>query len=427
VPAFGGTAAQIRDGRLYGTHHSHPAMTPWHLTLLLCAVQMLAMAGSLTFQALIPVFIAEWSLSNTEAAWIGGASYVGYALAAPVLVALTDRIDAKRMVLCACLLDGLGGLGFALFAQGFWSAITWRVMTGVAIAGSYMPGLKALTDRLPEGAVAGRPQAFYSATFSLASAASLFLAGALTQAFGWAAAFGLTGLAGLTGAALVLRLPARQPAASPGAGSTLTRVGAVLKDRPTMRYILAYAGHAWEMFAFRTWIVAFLTFAAAQSGTGGGTALIGAVATVLVLAGLPAGLFGNELALRAGRRRGTAALMLAAAAMAVIVALATGQTFVLVAALALVYGALLMADNSAILVGTIQSTPAERRGAAIATQTFLAATMALVSPLAIGAVLDGLGADATAWSLAFVVMGLGPALGAATLLWPERRMRKIKE
>lgn len=396
-------------------------MTPLRLTLLLCTVQMLAMAGSLTFQALIPVFIREWALSNTEAAWIGGASYVGYALTAPVLVALTDRIDARRMVLIACIMGGLGGLGFAFLAHGFWSAMGWRFVTGIAIAGSYMPGLKALTDRLPEGAVAGRPQAFYSATFSLASATSLFLAGSLTEALGWPAAFAATGLMGLAGAALVLRLPGKTPAAATGSSGTLVRIAAVLRDRPTMRFILAYAGHAWEMFAFRTWIVAFLAFAATQSGTGGGTALIGAVATVLVLAGLPAGLLGNELALRIGRHRGVALLMLAAAGTAVILALATDRSFVLVAALALVYGALLMADNSAILVGTIQSSPAERRGAAIATQTFLAATMALISPLAIGAVLDGLGAGASAWSAAFIVMGIGPAVGALALLAPGAR------
>jgi MFS family permease len=199
-----------------------------------------------------------------------------------------------------------------------------------------------------------------------------------------------------------------------------TRIGAVLRDRPTMRFIVAYAAHSWEMFAFRTWIVAFLTFVAANTATPGGPVLVGGIATVLVLAGLPAGLLGNELAERTDRRRGVAGLMLAAAVMAVVTGLAADQGFVLVAALALVYGALLMADNSAILVGTIQHTPAERRGAAIATQTFLAAFMALVSPLAVGAVLDGFGSGAAAWTIAFLVMALGPAAGALVLLWRGR-------
>jgi MFS family permease len=294
-------------------------------------------------------------------------------------------------------------------------------LTGIAIAGSYMPGLKALTDRLPEGPIGGRPQAFYSATFSLASATSLLLAGLLTAVIGWPAAFAATGIAALLAALLMAGLPARAPSLSASGGNIARRITAVLQDRPTMRFIAAYAAHSWEMFAFRTWIVAFLTFAAVQTGTPGGTVLVSSIATVLILAGLPAGLLGNEIATRTDRSRGTAGLMLAAAAMGVVVGLAAGQSFVLVAALALAYGALLMADNSAILVGTIQSTPPERRGAAIATQTFFAATMALVSPLAVGAVLDAFGSGTTAWSLAFLVMALGPLVGAITLLWPRRR------
>jgi MFS family permease len=416
-----GHSQRIDSGQTYATRWTHDAMTaPLPLTLLLCAVQMLAMTGSLTFQALIPVFIREWTLTNTEAAWIGGASYVGYAIAAPILVAATDRIDARSIVLSACLVGGIGGIGFALFAEGFWSAAGWRVLTGVAIAGSYMPGLKALTDRLPEGRPGGRFPALYAATFSLASATSLFLAGLLTSTFDWHAAFALTGLTAFTGAALVSLLPKRSPRPASTGGHALTRVGAVLRDRQTMRFILAYAGHSWEMFAFRTWIVAFLTFVAARSGDGN-LVLVGLAATALVVAGLPAGLLGNELAERAGRRRAVATLMLAAAAMAALMAFATDQGFVLVACLALVYGALVMADNSAILVGTIQSTPPERRGAAIAVQTFLAATMALLSPLAIGGVLDAFGADATAWGLAFGVMGLGAATGALAMLWPGER------
>jgi len=394
-------------------------MSPLRLTLLLCVVQLLVMTGSLTFQALIPVFILEWQLTNTQAAWIGGASYVGYALAAPTLVALTDRLDARRIVICACLLGGVGGLGFAFAADGFWSAMAWRFVTGIAVAGSYMPGLKALTDRLPEGPAGGRPQAFYSATFSLASATSLLAAGLLTQSLGWRTAFAVTGLTALLAAGLMLALPARQPAPSAGAGNMVTRIHAVLQDRPAMRYIAAYAAHSWEMFAFRTWIVAFLTFAAAASGVGGAV-VVSIIATILVLAGLPAGLLGNELAARTDRSRGVAALMLGAAFMAVATGLATSQSFLVVAVLAMVYGALLMADNSAILVGTIQSTPADRRGAAIAIQTFFAAVMALVSPLAVGGVLDAFGSGHLAWTMAFVVMALGPIVGATILLWNRR-------
>ena len=53
------------------------------------------MAGVFAFPALLPVFFAEWRLSNTEAGWIAGIYFGAYAVSVPVLVALTDRIDAR--------------------------------------------------------------------------------------------------------------------------------------------------------------------------------------------------------------------------------------------------------------------------------------------------------------------------------------------
>ena len=124
------------------------------------------MAGTMSFQALIPTFIAEWRLSHAEAGWISGAAYAGYMAGVPLLVSLTDRIDARRIVLLFCLVACLSSLGFALFAEGVWSALAFRVLNGLALAGTYMPGLKALTDRI-EGPSVSRYQSLYTATFSI--------------------------------------------------------------------------------------------------------------------------------------------------------------------------------------------------------------------------------------------------------------------
>jgi MFS family permease len=69
-------------------------------------------------------------------------------VAAPVLTTLTDRIDGRRVLLAGSILSGLATRAFGLFAQGFWSAIAIWTPAGLGFAGAYMPGLKALTDRL---------------------------------------------------------------------------------------------------------------------------------------------------------------------------------------------------------------------------------------------------------------------------------------
>ena len=95
-----------------------------------------------------PDLIAEWRLSHAEAGWISGVAYAGYMAGVPLLVTLTDRIDARRMVIGFSLVACLSSLGYALFAEGIWSALLFRVLNGLALAGTYMPGLKALTDQV---------------------------------------------------------------------------------------------------------------------------------------------------------------------------------------------------------------------------------------------------------------------------------------
>ena len=109
----------------------------------LCTAEVLAMAGTMSFPALIPTFIAEWQLSHSEVGWISGISYGAYVAGVPVLVSLTDRIDARRIVIAFSLLAALSSIGFAWFAQGFWSALVLRALGGLALGGTYMPGLKA--------------------------------------------------------------------------------------------------------------------------------------------------------------------------------------------------------------------------------------------------------------------------------------------
>src|SRR5215470_11763880 len=110
--------------------------------------EVLGMLGISAFAALLPTFTAAWGLSATEAGWISGLYYAGYVAAVPVLTAATDRIDPRRIYLAATALGGIANAGFALTAQGFWSAVAWQILSGIGLAGTYMPGLKALTDRI---------------------------------------------------------------------------------------------------------------------------------------------------------------------------------------------------------------------------------------------------------------------------------------
>jgi MFS family permease len=90
-----------------------------------------------------------WGLSAAEGGLMASGYAFGYMLAVPVLTTLTDRIDARVVLLCGSIVSGLATIAFGFFAQGFWSATAIWSLAGIGFAGAYMPGLKALTDRLP--------------------------------------------------------------------------------------------------------------------------------------------------------------------------------------------------------------------------------------------------------------------------------------
>ena len=74
---------------------------------------VLAQISAFSVPALLPALIAEWSLSNTEAGWVTGIFYAGYAVAVSVLVTLTDRIDLKRIYLLGVVMITVDAAGFA--------------------------------------------------------------------------------------------------------------------------------------------------------------------------------------------------------------------------------------------------------------------------------------------------------------------------
>ena len=142
-----------------------------------------------TYPALIPVILPAWQLSNSEAGLISGMFFGGYMAAVPVLTSLTDRMDARRVYAFSCAIGAAGSLGFALFANGVVSAVICHTLIGAGLAGTYMPGLKLLSDVLEDAPKRSRYVAYYTSTFGMGLTVSLSLVGLVEPYFGWRAAF----------------------------------------------------------------------------------------------------------------------------------------------------------------------------------------------------------------------------------------------
>jgi MFS family permease len=384
----------------------------------MCAAQACAQIGAFAVAALIPTLLTVWSLSHTEAGWISGIYYAAYTLTVPLLSSLTDRVDPKRIYLGSVALTALAFAGFAWVATGFWSALAFRALMGIGWAGSYMPGLKALSD-LVEGPQQSRAVAAHAAAVGISGALSFGVAGAVNAWLGWQWALVPGALGALLAFVFVLvGLPARPPRPSSGPRGALLDFRPILRNRSALAYSIAYCVHTWEMSALRAWVVTFLTFAAAQSAGAWTPIAPATVASVMGLLGVWASVWGNEVSIRFGRRRFILGTLLVSAAMAGVIGFSAALPYAGAALLVLVYAILIWSDSSSLTAGSAGSAEPGRRGATLAVHSTLGYAGGFLGPLALGVTLDLLGgATVLGWGVAFGHVTIVLLAGALAFVW----------
>ena len=392
-------------------------MSPVTLLVTLCIAQVLAMTSFANFAALLPDFMVLWDLSNTEAGWIGGIYYAGYVVAVPLLVGMTDSVDAKRIYLFSIGVGVVASLGYAVLAEGFWSAMVFRFLSGIALAGTYMPGLQILNDRL---SVDDRQRSlpWYLSAFSLGTAASFYLTGWLAARYEWPLVFLLAAVAQLACLLLILTtVPPRKPNVLKSSDRHPLDFRPVFTNRVAVAYIWGYTGHTYELFAYRAWIVAFLVFAAAVSGTAIGSEAIAGYAAVFSLVGMPASVLGAHLALRHDRRQTVSVVMGVSVITGCSLGFLGAAPFMVVVLIAGLYSGFIMGDSAALTGGTVAAARAGERGATLAMHSVWGFSGGFLGPLVVGVVLDLAGGRQSiqGWGLAFIAMAGGSALALVGL------------
>lgn len=390
-------------------------LPPYGLIVAGCLVLNLSMVTLSLFPALIPVFRADWALSNTEAGWISGIYYLGLLGAVAVMTALTDRIEARAVVLAGLAISLVSALGFALSADGTWTAGFWRLCQGIGLGGTYIPGLRLLTDHLPESH-RSRGTSFYTASYYLMAGLSFFIALELEALVGWRWAFGISALGPLAGllCTILFLPPAERPQPQPGSG--LFDFGSVAKNRPAVGYSLLYSLHNLEVMAFNAWLVALLVYSQSRQDPGalGLDWNLGILAALITMAALPASIGVNEISQRIGRRPVIVAVMLCSAAWGLLLGALPGEAYWLVVALAFGFSALMAADSATITSGVVLTADPRTKGRTMSFYAIVGNVGAFVGPFLFGATLDLAGGESapSAWFAGFA------AIAACTLLGP---------
>lgn len=357
--------------------------------------------------AALPLLGAEWAASSAALGWVVSAYQLGYTAAVPFVLPLTDRFSAPRIVAISVVVTVVASALFPLLAHDALTASLLRVAAGTGLAGIYMPGV-----RLVAGSVAAERRGFavgaYVAAFYLGTAISFLVAGLLLP-LGWRAAALLVAIP----AALALPL-AFLSGARPLATADRGRLDpTVLRDPPLARMVIAYSGHAWELFVSRTWTAAFLAAALVSSGLelADASATASRWSSLAFALAIPAVFLGGWWSDRVGRPG--AAIMLAASsgALSLVLGFLLEAPFLALVLVVCLHAALTGSDSAVYSTAVTELAPRGRLGSAQAVQALVGFGMGAAGPVVAGAALD-LGLS---WPGVFATGGLLSLLGALVL------------
>ena len=387
---------------------------PTSYTPLMLMAQTGALLGFACYAVVLTTLQDEWQLSNLQSGLIASAFFLGYMLTVPLATALTDRVDAKKVYLIGGLLASLSLLGMGLFAYNFWTAVIFMALNGAGLAATYMPGLKILSDRVQTGELT-RHIAFYTAFFGIGTGFSYLCSGWILSAMGWRYVFGVIALGPFTAFLIVLLfIPALTHEKWRGPIRIRLRDifpvdkwRLVLQDKTASGFIFGYTVHSIELFASRSWIVAFFAFCAIASGE---TFFITAttLAGIINFFGVPSSILGNEIALKMGRQKWICFVMVMSAIFGIALAVSTGQSWWLIVALAIGHAIFIMADSATLTAGLVVSAQENIKGAAMGLHSLMGFGGGLLGPAIFGFVLDLTGSRSSQiswiWAYAAVVV-----------------------
>ncbi|MFQ5744441.1 MAG: MFS transporter [Acidobacteriota bacterium] len=392
----------------------------WRNLGLLMLAELLAMSLWFSASAVVPQLTDEWRLSGNQQSLLTMTVQVGFVVGALVSAAinLADRLSAARLVAISAAAGAACNASIALFVSTPTSAMLWRFLTGVCLAGVYPPGMKLIATWCKEdrglgiGLLVGA-LTVGSATPHLFNALPFF--GGQAGLPPWQPVLLVASGSALLGAIIAGLLVRAGPLLPAARGFDWRYATRALSEQPSRWANFGYLGHMWELYAMWVWVPLYLLASYQRAGwsdTGARLAGFGAVA-----AGGLGSVVAGVLADRKGRTVISSLSLLISGACCLLAGLFFGSP-ALLTALCLVWGFAVVADSAQFSAAVSELSDAEHVGTALTMQTSLGFLLTLLTIWMIPPLVERVG-----WEWAFTTLAVGPAFGIHSML----RLRRLPE
>ena len=400
------------------------------ILVLSCFVQMVSMTGFAVWPIYLVELQSQWNLSNSEAGWISGSFYIGYVIATPFLVSMTDTFDARKLYCFSSLLGCFGLLLFSFFASNALNASLCWSLVGAGLAGTYMPGLQILNSRLNKIS-REKYVAVYTSFFGLGVAFSFSLFGILkSYQISWEHAFIFASVILFLCAFPLLLFSGREieeinKKPYQGIIKVIVPIFGTFKNKKALPFILGYGGHTYELFGFRSWTFPCILFLSNHFNNSVSDAFIANCIGLMGFLGIFASIYGAKYCIGKDRAKIVSKMGLICFIGSILTAISFWFSFWLALLMLLIYNALIVLDSGSLTTGAVVNGKPEDRGVRLALHSMVGFFGGALGGPIIGFILDNFGGQTShlAWFLSFTFLGLGSLFSTLIFKYYHSRYR----
>jgi predicted MFS family arabinose efflux permease len=347
----------------------------------------------------------DWGLAASSLGYMTVAVQFGFVCGTLTFafLAISDRHSPRNVFLASCLLGAISNLAIPWLANGLWSLLLFRFLSGFFIAGIYPVGMKIAAGWYREDL--GKAIGFLVGALVLGTAFPHLLRG-LGQHIPWEIVIASISASAALGGLLMFAFVPDGPYLAKGSGFDPHVFREIFRSPGFRASAFGYFGHMWELYALWAFVPVLLGAHAELYGK----INVSLWSFLVIAAGAVGCVVGGLVSLRNGSARVASVQLLASGACCVVSPLFFFTPAPLFLAFLLFWGMVVVGDSPQFSALNARYAPHTRVGSALTIANCIGFSISIVSVQ----LLNSLAAHVpVAWL--FLPLTIGPVLGLIAL------------